>query len=251
MPQLRDSIIEKAKNLGVNPHDLATAIAFESGFRSNAVNPDGKHAGLIQFGPAEQRKYGVSRNTDATTQMDAVESFLRDRGVKPGMGMLDLYSTINAGSPGHYGAKDGATTVAQKVNSQMAGARKQATALLGGEFTPSATGGGAGAASGGAARAGSSYTADNAPADETIFAKLAGAMGEQTNDPRRLELRKIMADVLDHPDVQALIPQQTADAGQQASPSGADPSPSGGFAPVDPGAAQTPPLPPARPEGIA
>ena len=50
---------------------------------------------------------------------------------------MDLYSTINAGAPGRYGASDanngGAPgTVQDKWNQQMAGHRQKAEALLGG-----------------------------------------------------------------------------------------------------------------------
>ena len=37
-----------------------------------------------------------------SSSLNAAENFLRDRGVKPGMGLLDIYSTINAGRPGSY-----------------------------------------------------------------------------------------------------------------------------------------------------
>ena len=100
-----------------------------------------KYLGLIQFGPEEQAKYGVKPGMPLDQHMGAVENFLRDRGVKPGMGMLDLYSTINAGSPGRYNASDenngGAPgTVADKVATQMVGHRARANALLGDESNP-------------------------------------------------------------------------------------------------------------------
>lgn len=246
---LRDSIIEKAKGLGINPHDLATAISYETGgtFSPNIRGGAGnRHIGLIQFGKAEQAQYGARQGQSADEQMDAVARYLKDRGVKPGMGLLDIYSTINAGRPGRYDASDAGNggapgNVRDKVTKQMGGHQAKASALLGGEFEPSSTYGRGGPVSaGGSGRSGSSYMADDSPADETIFARLAGTMGEQTSDPRRLELRKIMADVLDHPDVQALIPQQAeAEPVQQASPSG-------GFAPPE-----AVPLPPPRPEGLA
>lgn len=57
------------------------------------------------------------------------------------MGMLDLYSTINAGSPGRYNASDANNggmpgTVADKVAEQMAGHRIRANSMLGGENAP-------------------------------------------------------------------------------------------------------------------
>jgi hypothetical protein len=95
---------------------------------------DGKYLGLIQFSPENQKKYGVNPTQTAAEQMPAVEAYLRDRGVKPGMGLLDTYSAINAGRPGLYNRSDAANggtpgTVADKVAS-MAGHRMRANALL-------------------------------------------------------------------------------------------------------------------------
>jgi hypothetical protein len=61
---------------------------------------------------------------------------LADTGVKPGMGLKDIYSAINAGGVGRYGARDaqqgGAPgTVADKVEQQMGGHRTNAMNLLG------------------------------------------------------------------------------------------------------------------------
>ena len=49
----------------------------------------GRYLGLMQFGPEEQRKYGVKLGMDVGDQVTAAENFLRDRGVKPGMGLMD------------------------------------------------------------------------------------------------------------------------------------------------------------------
>lgn len=141
----RSALIASAGRLGINPADLATVISYETGgtfspsIRGGAGN---RHIGLIQFGPNEQQRYGASQKQSGTEQLPAVEAYLTDRGFKPGMGILDLYSTINAGRPGRYNASDanngGAPgTVADKVNNQMAGHRAKAAAFLGGEFTPS------------------------------------------------------------------------------------------------------------------
>lgn len=140
----RSALIASASRLGINPADLATVISYETGgtfspsIRGGAGN---RHIGLIQFGPNEQQRYGASQKQSAVEQLPAVEAYLTDRGFKPGMGILDLYSTINAGRPGRYNASDanngGAPgTVADKVNGQMAGHRAKAAAFLGGEFTP-------------------------------------------------------------------------------------------------------------------
>jgi len=48
-------------------------------------------------------------------------NFLNARGFKPGMGLLDLYSTVNAGSPGRYKASDGNGTVESHVAAMNGG----------------------------------------------------------------------------------------------------------------------------------
>jgi hypothetical protein len=68
--------------------------------------------------------------------MQAALRYLKDRGLKPGMGLLDLYSTINAGRPGLYNRSDAANggawgTVLDKVTYQMEGHKKNADKLLG------------------------------------------------------------------------------------------------------------------------
>lgn len=135
---LRSAIPAAAAELGVSAEDLATVISYETGgkfdpsIRGGAGN---RHIGLIQFGPSEQRMYGASQDQTPGEQMQAVVKYLKHRGFKPGMGILDLYSTINAGSPGRYGASDanngGAPgTVRDKVENQMAGHRARARRLL-------------------------------------------------------------------------------------------------------------------------
>lgn len=138
-PELADAIIASAKRLGVDPLHIGTAISYETGGKFDPSlwgGKNGDYLGLIQFGPEERAKYGVKEGQTAPEQMQAVENFLRDRGVKPGMGLMDIYSTINAGSPGLYNRSDAANggapgTVADKVNSQMTGHMGNAAKLLG------------------------------------------------------------------------------------------------------------------------
>jgi hypothetical protein len=140
------ALIASAQRIGANPVDLATVISYETGgkfdpsIRGGAGN---RHIGLIQFGPNEQQQYGASQDQTFEQQLPAVEKYLTSRGFQPGMGIHDLYSTINAGRPGLYNASDanngGAPgTVADKVNNQMAGHRAKAEALLGGDYSFSA-----------------------------------------------------------------------------------------------------------------
>lgn len=132
-------IAKAAQELGVDPVDLATVISYETGGtmspgQKGPVTHRGQHIGLIQFGDAEQQAYGAHAGQTFAEQMPAVVRYLKARGVKPGMGLLDLYSTVNAGSPGRYGAKDGNTadaTVADKVSGRaMAEHRKKAEAMF-------------------------------------------------------------------------------------------------------------------------
>lgn len=138
-----DAVRASADRLGISPNDLLTAMSYETGGKLSPSlygGAGGKYLGLIQFGPEEQAKYGVRPDQTAAEQVGSAESFLRDRGLKPGMGLLDVYSTINAGRPGLYNRSDanngGAPgTVADKV-ATMAGHRLRANALLGGEAPP-------------------------------------------------------------------------------------------------------------------
>ena len=134
-----DAIARGARELGIDPVDLATAISYET---AGTFDPDkrgpttkwGQHQGLIQFGEPQRAKYGVRPGMSMAEQMPAVVAYLRDAGVQPGMGMLDVYSAINAGQVGRYNASDAAAggmpgTVADKVNMQMGDHRRKAMLL--------------------------------------------------------------------------------------------------------------------------
>lgn len=99
-----------AADLGTDPRDLATAIAYET---IGSFSPrrwggkGGNYMGLIQFGPHERRVYGAHERQSFAEQVTGpVVRYMKDRGFQPGMGLLDLYSTINAGRPGRYRASD-------------------------------------------------------------------------------------------------------------------------------------------------
>lgn len=134
-----------AQALGIDPVDLATAISYETAgtFDPTKQGPTtkwGQHRGLIQFGEPQAQKYGVDWGNPIGSQLGengAVAKYLKDTGVRPGMGLLDIYSAINAGGVGRYGASDAAAggapgTVQDKVEKQMADHRAKAMALLGG-----------------------------------------------------------------------------------------------------------------------
>lgn len=149
-PAIASGLIETAGALGVDPVDVATAISYETAgtfdpLKKGPTTQWGRHQGLIQFGEPQARQYGVDWKNPIKSQLGkdgAVAKYLRNAGVKPGMGMLDIYSAINAGSVGRYNASDanngGAPgTVRDKVEGQMAAHRAKAQALIG-HFKPSA-----------------------------------------------------------------------------------------------------------------
>ncbi len=146
---LRAGIIETANALGMDPVDLATIISYETAgtFDPTKRGPTtqwGQQRGLIQFGEPQAKQYGVDWNDPLGSQLGAngaVYKYFTQNGWKPGMGLMDAYSIVNAGGPGRYNASDanngGAPgTVADKVTSQMEGHRVKAIDLLGGNYTP-------------------------------------------------------------------------------------------------------------------
>jgi uncharacterized protein YcbK (DUF882 family) len=119
--------------------DFLTVFSFETGGTFSVDQKggaNGAYLGLIQFGPAEQKKYNIRPGMTVTEQLVAVDQYLTDRGFKPGMSMMDLYSTINAGAPGYNNASDAANggtpgSVADKVTNQMSAHAAKAEAVLG------------------------------------------------------------------------------------------------------------------------
>jgi len=108
---------KQAAAKGYNADDLLKVINYESSGRPDVWGgKNNQYYGLIQFGPEERKQFGIDTvHPSATNQIDGAFKFLDARGFKPGMGLLDLYSTVNAGSPGHYKASDGNGTVASHV----------------------------------------------------------------------------------------------------------------------------------------
>jgi hypothetical protein len=144
-PEIAQGIVATAQRLGMNPLDLATIISYETGgtFSPTQRGPTtqwGQHRGLIQFGEPQAREYGVNWQDPLRSQLGpdgAVAKYFVRNGWKPGMGILDAYSIVNAGGPGRYRASDanngGAPgTVADKVRDQFAPHRAKAAQMLGG-----------------------------------------------------------------------------------------------------------------------
>jgi len=113
----------KSQAAGYNADDILKVMNYESSGRPGVWGgKNNDYFGLIQFGPNERKQFGVdTKNPSAQNQIDAAMKFLAARGFKPGMGLQDLYSTVLAGSPGHYNRSDGAGTVAEHVANMSGG----------------------------------------------------------------------------------------------------------------------------------
>ncbi|AMJ61985.1 hypothetical protein [Bosea sp. PAMC 26642] len=142
-PEIKDGLAASADALGVTPVDLATAVSYETAgtFDPTKAGPTtkwGQHRGLIQFGEPQAKQHGVDWSNPVGSQLGAngaIVSYLKTAGVKPGMGLLDIYSAINAGAPGLYDRSDAKAggapgTVRDKVEQQMQGHRAKAQALF-------------------------------------------------------------------------------------------------------------------------
>ena len=128
---IAQGIFSTAKALGINPIDLATAISYETKgtFDPLSVGPTtkyGQHRGFIQFGEPQANEYGVSFETRPqaiSTQLGpgaGIYQYLKAVGVKPGMGLKQIYSAINTGGVNNFNMTDEASggmpgTVAEKV----------------------------------------------------------------------------------------------------------------------------------------
>ena len=140
MDEVRQGILAMSQKYGYDPLDLGTAISYETvgTFDPRKKGPTtqwGQHKGLFQAGEPQARKY-FNNDFGVEPQLEGLHRYFQDTGYKPGMGLMDMYSAINAGGVGRYNASDanngGAPgTVADKVNNQMGGHRIRARKLLG------------------------------------------------------------------------------------------------------------------------
>ena len=130
------SLIAMAQRNGWNPSDLAAIASFETGGTLNPSEPGRGAAsgriGLIQAGPNERRDYGLGTG-DWNREMQGIEKYLLARGAKPGMGLADLYATVNGGNPRAGNTADGNGTVARSAQTlrQLETHRRQAMQRLG------------------------------------------------------------------------------------------------------------------------
>lgn len=141
--KIAEGLSEAANELGMDVIDLATIVSYETAgtFSPTKVGPTtkwGQHKGLIQFGEPQAKSYGVDWSDPYGSQLGrdgAIVKYFRASGYKPGMGLLDAYSIVNAGGPGLYDRSDESAggapgTVRDKVNKQMAGHRAKARRLI-------------------------------------------------------------------------------------------------------------------------
>ncbi|CAO4140666.1 hypothetical protein [Methylorubrum extorquens] len=135
----RDALIASAGRLGLTPVEWGGLMSYESGLNPTRWGgAGGRHVGLIQFGPSEQKQFGVTGQETFQEQLPKAEAFLRARGYEPGMGLMQAYSTVNAGSPGMLNASDAKNggmpgTVAEKVQNQFGPHFRKVSAFLGGD----------------------------------------------------------------------------------------------------------------------
>jgi len=130
---IASGIFSTANQLGISPIDLATAISYETAGTFNPLELGletkyGQHQGLIQFGEPQANQYGVSFETRPqaiSTQLGpgaGIYQYLKAVGVKPGMGLDQIYSAINTGGINNFEMTDSRAggmpgTVAEKVAS--------------------------------------------------------------------------------------------------------------------------------------
>ena len=130
------SIIEMATRNGWDPTHIAAIFSYETGGTLNPSEPGRGAAagrvGLIQAGPNERLSYGLGTGNWAQ-EIKGVERYLKGRGAKPGMGMADLYSTVNGGNPKAGYTPDGNQVVPRSASTLKAleQHRQQVIAKLG------------------------------------------------------------------------------------------------------------------------
>jgi hypothetical protein len=116
------ALIRVADRLGLDPADLAAIFSFETGGTMSPSEPGRGAAagrvGLIQAGPNEMRAYGIHGGQTFEQQLEGVARYLQARGVRPGMGLPDLYATVNGGNPRAGWTADGNGTVARSEATQ-------------------------------------------------------------------------------------------------------------------------------------
>lgn len=98
----QQAIVTAANELGIKPEDLASVISQETmGTFNHQITggEGGNYKGLIQFGIPERKTYGYRDDMTFEEQMlGPVVRYLKDRGVKPGHGVREIYAAILTGN---------------------------------------------------------------------------------------------------------------------------------------------------------
>jgi len=98
----QQAMVTAANELGVRPQDLASVISQETmGTFNHQITggEGGNYKGLIQFGIPERKQYGYREDMTFEEQMlGPVVRYLKDRGVKPGHGVKEIYAAILTGN---------------------------------------------------------------------------------------------------------------------------------------------------------
>jgi len=94
-PEFMKRLQQVSDRLGIEKEVLLKVMKFESGLDPQAVNSMSKATGLIQFMPRTAAGLGTSveelYNMTATDQLNFVEKYYKQNGVKPGATVGDLY----------------------------------------------------------------------------------------------------------------------------------------------------------------
>jgi hypothetical protein len=132
-PQPRgQSIIAMASRNGWDPADIAAIASFETMGTLDPTMTSPGRIGLIQAGKEEREKYGLGTgNWDQ--EIAGIERYLRDRGATPGMGLEDLYATVNGGNPTVGYTPDGNGTIPRspETMANLLEHKEQASRILG------------------------------------------------------------------------------------------------------------------------
>jgi hypothetical protein len=132
-PQPRgQSIIAMASRNGWDPADIAAIASFETMGTLDPTMTSPGRIGLIQAGKEEREKYGLGTgNWDQ--EIAGIERYLKDRGATPGMGLEDLYATVNGGNPTVGYTPDGNGTIPRSPETiaNLLEHKEQASRILG------------------------------------------------------------------------------------------------------------------------
>lgn len=114
-PTRARAIAKTAAAVGIDPRIVYSIVGFET---AGTFNPDirggsdrdgkrkGQYLGAIQFSPENQKRYGIRPGMTFEEQMEAVTLYLKDTGVKPGMGLADVYAAVLTGRAGNVKGRD-------------------------------------------------------------------------------------------------------------------------------------------------